>query len=155
MRRILTTALVGLLCAAGVAGAQERGAQESASPSATEIVQARLAALALSGVALGAIKAGIDAGVEPRTQAFPAGSLAKWAHAVPAMFPAPVEGVASRARPEVWSNRADFEAKSAAFAAATDRLAELARANDAEGFTAQWGAVRQTCGACHDAYRTQ
>jgi cytochrome c556 len=153
MKRIVTLALVGLLSAAGAAGAQA-----PAGPSSMEIVQARKAAMALSGVATASMKASIDAGQSPRTQAFAAGSMARWGQALPGMFPAGsgtadlAEG-ATNAKPEIWSDRSGFEARAADYVAAAARLQELARADDAAGFAAQWTVVRQTCQACHDAYK--
>ena len=38
---------------------------------------------------------------------------------------------------------------------ASDKLAELAKAGDAEGVTAQEKAVGDACGACHRAYRAR
>lgn len=150
MKRILTTAMVGLLCLAGAAGAQD-----ARSPMA-DVVEARQAAMMLSGVAVGSIKTAIDAGQAPATQRFPTRALARWAHAVPGMFPAgsgAEAGVRTNAKPEVWSDRAGFEAKAADYAAAADRLAELAAGEDAAAFAAQWAVVRASCQSCHDGYK--
>ena len=62
-------------------------------------------------------------------------------------------GVPTHARPEIWSDRAGFEAKAADYAAAADRLAELAAGDDAAAFAAQWTVVRSSCQACHDGYK--
>lgn len=150
MKRILTTAMVGLLCLGGAAGAQD-----ARSPMA-DVVEARQAAMMLSGVAVGSIKTAIDAGQAPATQRFPTRALARWAHAVPGMFPAgsgAEAGVRTNAKPEVWSDRAGFEAKAADYAAAADRLAELAAGEDAAAFAAQWAVVRASCQSCHDGYK--
>lgn len=153
MRRTVIASAAVLLCLAGVAGAQD-----AASISPQQAVAARKAGMGMSGALMSSMKAAIDAQVSPRGQAFAAGSLARWARAMPGVFPAGSgqgelgEG-ATDARAEVWTRRADFETKAAAFAAAATRLQELARADDAAGFAAQWTEVRAGCQACHDAYK--
>jgi cytochrome c556 len=150
MKRILTGAAVGLLCLGGAAGAQE------ARTPAADIVEARQAAMMLSGVAMGSIKAAIDAGQPIAGQRFPTRALARWAHAVPGAFPAgsgAEAGVPTNAKPEIWSDRAGFEAKAADYAAAADRLAELAAGDDPAAFAAQWTVVRASCQSCHDGYK--
>lgn len=156
MRTVIVAGIVGLLCAVGIAGAQEP--PPAVSMSAGEVVAARKAAMNLSGAAMSNIKATIDAGGTVRSQAFAAGGLARWGHAVPGMFPtgtgmADLPEGATNARPEIWTNRADFEAKAAAFAEEAQTLADLARAEDAAGFAAQWTVVRATCQTCHDSYK--
>jgi cytochrome c556 len=148
MRRLVIATVVGLLCMGGAANAQGEGPDG--------VVKGRQAGMMLSGVAMGAIKAAIDAGQAPSTQRFNSRALARWAHAVPGMFPAgsgPESGVETHARAEVWSDRAGFEAKAADYAAAADRLAELAAGEDAAAFSAQWTVVRASCQSCHDVYK--
>jgi cytochrome c556 len=150
MRRMTVAMVVAALCVAGAAGAQDSSA-------AMDAIKTRQAAFNLSGVAMGSMKAAIDAGGSVRSQTFAARALSRWAHALPGAFPAGTDMIANpgatKATPEIWSDRAGFEAKAADYAAAADRLAELAQADDAAGFAAQWATVRQTCGACHTAYR--
>jgi cytochrome c556 len=70
------------------------------------------------------------------------------------MFPDSTRTVTpTRARPELFANRADFEAKAAAYAAAASRLADVAQTNDRAAFAAQFDATRQACSACHDLYQ--
>lgn len=158
MRTVMIAGLVGLLCAVGAAGAQD-GPPGVVMP-AQDVVAGRRAALNLSGAAMSSMKATIDAGGSVRSQAFAAGGLVRWSRALPGMFPAGTgmadlgEG-ATNARPEIWSDRAGFEARAADYQAATQRLAELARADDAAGFAAQWTVVRGACQACHDAYKAE
>ena len=149
MRRIVTAAGVVALCLAGAAGAQETG-----SISSEQAVQARRAGMFMSGAIMSSMKAGVDAGASPRSQVFPAGTLARWAGAMPGLFPAGSGTVTgTKAKPEIWTDRADFEARAAAFAAAATRLQELAQADDAAGFATQFTEVRASCQSCHDAYK--
>jgi cytochrome c556 len=150
MKRMITVATVALLCLGGAASAQ------GARTPAADMVEARQAAMMLSGVAVGSMKAAIDAGQPPASQRFATRALARWAHAVPGAFPAgsgAEAGVRTNAKPEIWSDRAGFEAKAANFATAADRLAELAAGEDAAAFTAQWTVVRASCQSCHDGYK--
>jgi cytochrome c556 len=148
MRKSITVAVLGVLCVGGAANAQGDGQ--------AGIIQGRQAAMMLSGVAIGAMKSAMDAQQAPATQRFNTRAMARWAHAVPGMFPAgsgPETGLPMKAKPEVWSDRAGFEARAADYAAAADRLAELAAGDDAAAFAAQWTVVRQSCNACHTAYK--
>jgi len=153
MKRWIVAGAVALMCAGGAAGAQE---DDSLSPA--EIVAARQAALGLSGVAMGSIKAGLDSGAELRSLGFPTGTLAKWAAALPSMFPAGTGpdtiGEGTRAKAEIWTDRAGFEAKAADYAAATARLRDAVASGDAALAQTEWAAVRTSCGSCHDAYRS-
>ena len=151
MKRIITLAAVGLLCLGG--GASAQGARTPAA----DIVEARQAAMLLSGVAANAIKAAVDVGQPIASQRFATRALARWAHAVPGAFPAgsgAEAGVRTTAKPEIWSDRAGFEAKAADYAAVADRLAELAAGDDAAAFTAQLAVVRASCQSCHDGYKS-
>lgn len=119
-------------------------------------IKARQASFHLSAGAFGPMKAAIDSGADVKPFAFGAKGLARWARTIPSMFPAGTgqdAGVPNKALPSIWSDRAGFEARAAEYAAAADRLAELADANDKAGFAQQWGEVRKTCSNCHDNYR--
>jgi cytochrome c556 len=122
-------------------------------PAAADLVAARQAAYRLSAATFVSIKGAIDRGDTVEAQEAPARALAGWARALPAMFPPGSDAPPTQALPAVWSDRAGFEARAAAYAAAADRLAALAAAGDKLGFAAQWGEVRKRCAACHDGYR--
>ncbi len=146
MRKMLTAAVVGLLCLAGAANAQ-------VAPEA--LVKARQAGMALSGSVVGGIKAAIDAGQAPSTQRNAARSLARWAHTLPQLFPEGTDPASTDtgAQPAVWTDRPGFDAKAAEFAAAADRLAELSEGQDPAAFSAQWATVRGGCQSCHAVYK--
>lgn len=152
MRKAFIITGVALACLAGAAGAQDSG---TISPQ--QAIAARKAGMQMSGAIMASMKAGIDASASPRAQAFPAGALTRWARAMPGLFPegsgAGGSGGMTGAKAEIWANRADFDAKAEAYAAAAMRLQELARADDAAGFAAQWTVVRASCQACHDVYK--
>ncbi len=56
----------------------------------------------------------------------------------------------SRAMPEIWENRADFEQKAQAFQDAAEMLAQTA---EQEGFEAARGLVQPMLGTCGDCHR--
>ncbi|WP_426051046.1 cytochrome c [Brevundimonas sp. SL161] len=152
MKRLIVAGAVALMCAGGAAGAQE----DAMSPA--EIVAARQASLMMSGVTMGSIKAGLDAGAPAQSMGFSSGALTRWATALPNMFPAGTGsdtlGAATKARPEIWTDRAGFEARADDYAAAAARLQELIAAGDAAGAQAQFMVVRASCQSCHDTYRS-
>jgi cytochrome c556 len=118
-----------------------------------QIVAARQSAYVLSGGSFAAMKAAADSGADVRTLAFPARSLARWARTLPTLFPAGTNLPGSHALPTVWSDRAGFEARAAAYATAAQALAQAAQSGDRTAFLTQWAAVRQTCSGCHDTYK--
>jgi cytochrome c556 len=153
MRTVIVAAAVGLICT-GVTAA----AQDPVQIGAAEVVAGRKAGMALSGAAMSSMKAAIDAGGPVRTQAFAAGGVARWGQAIPGMFPTgtgqgQLGAEATDAKDGIWASRADFEATAASFATEAGKLAELARADDAAGFAAQWTVVRAACQSCHEVYK--
>ncbi|HYF22236.1 MAG TPA: cytochrome c [Caulobacteraceae bacterium] len=119
-----------------------------------EIVRARQAAFHMSAAAMGNMRAAVEAGREPSQQAFAARGVARWAEVLPTMFPEETRGVGpSRARAEIWTNKADFEAKAAAYATEAGKLAAVAKAGDRAAFELQFKAATATCKSCHDAYQ--
>jgi cytochrome c556 len=146
-------AMLGLAGCAATTNGQTAAATQQQQPTPQQIVAARQTAYHLTAVAMGSMRGAIERGGDVSGQAFAARGVARWASVLPSMFPPSTSVTPSRARPEIWSNRADFEAKAAAFAAAATRLAELAQANDKEGFAAQHRATSATCAACNELYQ--
>jgi cytochrome c556 len=125
--------------------------------SAQDAIAARQASLDMSSSTFRSMGDAMKAGREAKSQAYPAASLAKWAKALPGMFPPGTgQGETSadtQARVEVWKDRAGFERAAANYAAVTARLAEMAEANDTAGFTKQLDQVNQACAICHGSYK--
>lgn len=151
IRLLLPITALGLAACMSVANSEAPIAPQGLTPG--QIVAARQSAFHLSAVTFGGMKP--DPKTDVKTQAFAARGLARWANTLPTLFPAGTAGGASHAKPEIWANKADFDAKAAAYASAAARLAELAQAGDNAGFAAQWGVVRSKCSACHDLYREE
>lgn len=153
MRTVFVAAVVGLICTSVTAAAQD-----PVSIAAGDVVAGRKAGMALSGAAISSMKATIDAGGPVRSQAFAAGGVARWGRAIPGMFPAgtgqgALGAEGTGAKDSIWADRADFEAKAASFAVEAGKLSDLARAEDAAGFAAQWTVVRSACQSCHEVYK--
>jgi cytochrome c556 len=147
--------LTAVLTAAAPAWTAQPG---EAALSPEQIVAVRQAAMGLSGETLSGVKAAADGGAEPKTLGYGAYTLFAWAKTVPGLFP-PGTGpdeikTRLRAKPQVWSDRAGFEAAAAEFTAATSKLRDLSKTNDAAGFKAQLGVIEARCNACHAQYRS-
>jgi cytochrome c556 len=153
--RLAAASLAGLAAAGCAADPPPEGAAAAAaSRSPRELVAARQAAFHLSGAAMGNMKAAIERGDDPKSQAYAARGLARWARALAATFPESTAPIApSRAKPEIWANRADFDLKAAAYAEAAEALAEAAAGGDRAAFAAAHASTGATCKACHDLYQ--
>jgi cytochrome c556 len=150
----ISTLAALLLVACATDGTADVAATAPAEPTPQQIVAARQAAFHLSGAAMGNMKAAIDRGDDPKTQAYAARGVAKWARALPTMFPVATAAVTpSRAKAEIWANKADFEAKAAAYAEAATALAAAAAGGDKAAFASAHVATGATCKACHDLYQ--
>lgn len=59
----------------------------------------------------------------------------------------------SKAKPEIWSNRADFDAKMKDLVDRSATLAAVAKSGDAAKSKAAFMDTANACKACHDKYR--
>ena len=125
--------------------------------SGLDVIAARQASLDMSSITFRSMGGAMKAGGEAKSQGYPAAALAKWAKALPRMFPAGTgEGetsASSQALPAIWRDSAGFDRAAANYAAATTRLAALAAANDTAGFTSQLEEVNQACNSCHARFK--
>jgi cytochrome c556 len=151
MQSVIRAGVVAAVTAGAVGYA---AAQTPATP--TEIIAARKAGYKHVGDLFGGMKKGIDAGADVAPFAPQAKEIADWARKVPSLFPPGTEtGGETHALPAIWTNKADFDAKAANFAAAADKLSDAAASGDKAAFEAQWKATGGTCGACHRDYRAR
>ncbi|HEY0413774.1 MAG TPA: cytochrome c [Allosphingosinicella sp.] len=156
MRKVTILGAAALVVAAAAASqglARPRPAPPLLTPQ--QVVAARQAAFGLSAGVFGNIKGAVDSGADPKPFGFGARNLAKWAAVLPSMFPAGTALPESKAKPAIWTARADFEAKAAAYAAAAGKLAAAAQAGDKAAFAAAFRETGGACKACHDAYRME
>ncbi|HTT46442.1 MAG TPA: cytochrome c [Pseudolabrys sp.] len=56
---------------------------------------------------------------------------------------------ATRAKPEIWTQRADFEAALTALMDATKQIGEDAKSGDVDKVKADWTSLAKACGGCH------
>jgi cytochrome c556 len=146
--------VAGLTLAIGLAGLTTAGHSVDVKPD--DIIAGRQAAYDLMGAATGAMKAGVDSGGSVKSMAELAKSVESWGKAIPGMFPAGTEtGHNTKAKPEIWSDRAGFEKAAANLSTAAEKLATLASADDKAGFATQFRELGSTCGACHRTYRAR
>jgi cytochrome c556 len=61
----------------------------------------------------------------------------------------------TRAKPEVWTKRADFDAKMDQMVAEAQKLPAAVRSGDMNAFRKQVAEVGNACDACHDDYRAK
>ena len=132
--------------------------QEGSGVAAGDAIAARQASLDMSSITFHSMGEAMKAGREAKSQGYPAAALAKWAKALPRMFPAGSgvgeTPVTTQARLVIWQDRAGFDRAAAHYAEATARLAALAAANDTAGFTKQLDEVDHACSACHARYKS-
>lgn len=148
---------LGALCGAWLGLAAIGLSQEGSGVSGPDAVASRQASLDMSSITFRSMGDAIKAGREARSQGYPAAALAKWAKALPRMFPAGTgrgeTSASTQALPAIWQDRTGFERAAANYADATARLAALAAANDTPGFTNQLEEVDHACGSCHARYK--
>lgn len=123
---------------------------------ADQVVATRKAGMNLQAGNLIAMKQAVEAGTDVKPLVGSAKSLAGWGRVIPTVFPAGTEAAgATKARPEIWSDRAGFERAAANLVTQADKLMQLADANDKPGFAAQYTATTQACGGCHRNFQVR
>jgi cytochrome c556 len=132
-------------------------AQEQTPPPAPttpdEFVAQREANMGRGGGALAAMKKAADSGGDLTALAPRIEWLTHWSEELPTFFPEGSDTPASGAQPEVWSDRAGFEAAASRFRTAVAGLAAPAAANDHAAFLTAWTAVQAACDGCHASYK--
>ena len=100
------------------------------------------------------IRAVVAAKGDVKTLESPAKAMARWMRAVSRrLFPAGSEkGTNTKALPAIWTDTPGFQKVANDMAEAADKMAELAKAGDADGVAAQIKAVGDACAACHRTY---
>ncbi len=150
---LLGLAAMGL---SGLATAQTVPAGADLSFPADTLIAARQAGYDLQAGVAASMKTVIEAEGDVKGLVDGAKGLSSWGHVIPALFPDGTQsGHNTKARPEVWSDRAGFQKAAQTFWMEADKLAILADANDKAGFAAQYTVTTQACGACHRAYRVR
>ena len=119
-----------------------------------QIIADRRAGYKHMGENFKAMKEAVDSGADVQPLATRAAEILAWAQKIPTMFPPGTEtGGGTHAKPEIWSNRADFDQRAQALQAAAAKLETAAQSGDKAAFAAQFKATAQVCGGCHKNYR--
>jgi cytochrome c556 len=129
------------------------GAAQAAGP---DPIETRQAGQDLMLADFGGIRAVVAAKGDVKTLEKPADAMARWMKQFPTQFPPGSNtGHDTKALPAVWSDSAGFQKAADNFVEAADKLAQLAKAGDAEGVASQVKVVGDACGTCHKTYRAR
>ncbi len=102
------------------------------------------------------IKAVVADKGDVKTLETPAKAIARWIRQFPTQFPKGTEqGHNTKALPAIWSDPEGFRKAADNLADAATRLAELAKAGDADAVAAQVKVVGEACAACHRQFRAR
>jgi cytochrome c556 len=144
--------ITAIACFASIGEAKPKVAPKAGvSMSAADIIAGRKAGMLMSASSIGAMKAAIDRGDDPKSLTFAVTGLAAWAKAASGQFPKGSEG--GEAKAAIWTDAAGFKAAADQYAADTAALLEAAKSGDKAQFTESWGKVRGNCAACHGKYK--
>ncbi|HEX8307392.1 MAG TPA: cytochrome c [Allosphingosinicella sp.] len=156
MRRLPFLLLPAL---AACATASDQGPANTAGAASTHtagLIEGRKAMMHMAAsLTFGSVMPAARDGADVKRQESAAEGLANFGHSIASLFPDGSDGPGSRALPAVWTDKADFQARSKAFGDASARLGELAKAGDTAGFAAQAKVVAGGCGSCHSLYRAE
>jgi cytochrome c556 len=143
LKTLTKTAVVGLILVAGVAFAKE-GVQDPTVKARMDLMGTIAANTKVLGDMAGG-KTAFDAAAATEARA----ALAAAAAEIPAKFEPQATDPVSEAKPEVWTNWADFVTKSEALLTGAEALDP----STVEGVQAGMGAIGGSCKACHTDYR--
>lgn len=90
---------------------------------------------------------------EVRSALQPAEAVLATAQRKLALFPPGSDRDDDRARPEIWTDRAAFDAYGASLIQGATAMIAAANAGDRAALTAAFQATSNTCNACHDRFR--
>ena len=145
MKIVTKTLAVGLILTAGFAFAQAMATDPDAHARQVLMDANSKAIVALSNMVI--TERPYDAAAAAAAKA----ALIANAADIPVKFKANTTDPASRAKPEIWANWADFSGKAAALGTAATAL----DTSSLDSIKASLNAVGGACAACHAAYRTK
>lgn len=122
-----------------------------------QIVEVRRTGMRLAAADIQLLRTAAEKGAALPPMGRAARSLADWGAVLPSLFPAgtgPGTGQ-TRAKSEIWTDRADFEQRARTFSEAAERLVAAAAANDMAAGGVAWDATWESCNACHRLYRSE
>jgi len=132
-------------------------AAPASAPSPQAAIAARQAGFKKMGAAMKALKAQLEAGAPAKdVMANAAHTIALTAPQQATLFPAgsgTSAGVKTDALPNIWTDRANFDALMVRLAAETGKLQAVATGGDVAAIAAQAKATGAACAACHRQFR--
>lgn len=148
-RATITVLVVGGLAVGLLAGCAS-GDKKMASSG--DVIADRQKLMKTQGAAMQEITAKLRAG-NIEGVAMNADTLVGTAPQIPALFPAGSTSPKSRAKPEIWQKKAEFDGYAKELETQAKKVAALSRAKDPGTQAAVTEMGRTTCGACHNAFR--
>ncbi len=93
---------------------------------------------------------------DAKNAALRAERVAYLAQMAPEAFPdGSDKGAATKAKPEIWTNRAEFDKLMKDLLDKTQNLATVAKSGDQAKIKAAFGSAADTCKACHDKFKNK
>jgi cytochrome c556 len=118
------------------------------------VIETRQAGQDLLSSDYAGIRAVVAAKGDIKTLENPSKAIARWMRQYPSLFPkGSDQGHNTKALPAIWSDMAGFEKAANDTADAADKMAQLAKAGDADGYAAEIKVLGDTCTACHRTFR--
>ena len=160
MQRPVMTILVGAVAASACAALSHQASAPSRTApamSAEQIVEVRRVGMRLAAADIQLLRTAAEKGAPLPPLGRGARGLVDWGAVLPSLFPAgtgPGTGQ-TRAKAEIWTNRADFEERARTFSAGAEQLVAAAAANDMTAAGPAWDATWEGCNACHRLYRSE
>lgn len=131
----------------------------SAAPSASAVVESRQAGFKKMGGAMKALGTQLKSGAPAKaTMVAAAQTVATTARAQGKLFPSgsgPATGLKTEALPNIWTDRATFDAQMAKLVTEADKLVAASNTGDATAIGAQMKATGAVCGECHRKFRKE
>jgi cytochrome c556 len=130
------------------------GSTQTSTMSADQAIAARQQLMKEQGAAMRSISDKLKSG-QAQAVAADAEKLVQTSKQIPSLFPAgSLNPQVSRAKPEIWQQRAEFDGYAKTLEGKAIQLAATARGGDAQRIQAAVGDLgKTTCTACHDAFR--
>jgi cytochrome c556 len=154
IRPLLTLTACAVVTVAGIAQTCASTAQSSAS--AQHVIETRRDGFNTIGWASKAINDQLRTRTPDLNRiATAAATIDRWVPEIANWFPAgsgPESRLDTKALPEIWTKRTDFESLARQLVLESQRLKETAATQNVDAIRTQYSAVRQVCSRCHRAY---
>ena len=142
--------------AAMLAGVMLLGGTAALALAATpeQIIKERRDGFKEQGKDFKAMYGAVKSGAEVKPLATKAGYIVEWSAKFPGMFPPDTKsGGGTHAKPDIWTNRAEFDKLAKDLHAQAEKLQSAAESGDKAAFAVQFKATAKVCGECHHTFR--